>query len=81
MTITVLASIFIAIILLVAAFGFKLVIKQGKPLEELHTEQCSICREKFNKSMLIERQVGDYRILFFCPSCITSLQNEMVSKN
>lgn len=81
MTITVLASLFIAAILLIAAFGFKLVIKQGKPPEDLHTERCSICREKFNKSLLVERQIGDYKLLLFCPDCITKLHSEMVSKN
>ncbi len=81
MAITVLASIFLIAILLIAAFGFKLVIKQGKPPEDLHNEHCSVCREKFNKSMLVERQIGDYKVLYFCPSCITKLHSEMVSKN
>lgn len=81
MTITVLASIFIAAILLIAVLGFKLVIKQGKPPEELNSERCSVCREKFNKSLLVERQIGDYKLLYFCPACITKLHNDMVSNN
>lgn len=81
MTITVLASIFIAFILFIAFIGFKTVIKQGKSPEELNMEKCSICLKKFKKSMLVERQIGDYKLLFFCPSCITTLHNEMVSKN
>jgi RNA 3'-terminal phosphate cyclase len=80
-TLTILAAIFLALILFVALIGFKAVIKQGKPPEELNSERCSVCREKFHKSMLVERQVGDYKILFFCTSCISSLHNEMVSKN
>ncbi|MEK7250346.1 MAG: hypothetical protein AAB209_08000 [Bacteroidota bacterium] len=81
MTVTILASIFIAFILFIALIGFKTVIKQGKSPEDLNTEKCSLCREKFSKSMLIERQIGDYKLLYFCPSCINSLHNEMVSKN
>lgn len=81
MTVTVLASIFIAFILFIALVGFKTVIKQGKPIEELNMERCSICRGKFSKSMLVEREVGDYKLLYFCASCISSLQNELVSKN
>ncbi len=81
MTVTVLASIFIAFLLFVAFIGFRAVIKQGKPPEELNMEKCSICRDKFDKSMLVERQIGDYKLLFFCPACITKLHNEMVSKN
>lgn len=81
MTVTVLASLFILLILVVAVIGFKTVIKHGKSPEELNTEKCSICREKFNTSMLVERQVGDYKLLFFCPSCVAKLHNEMVTKN
>ena len=81
MTVTVLASIFIACILFIALLGFKTVIKQGKSPEELSTEKCSICREKFGKALLIERQIGDYRLMYFCTSCITKLHNEMKSKN
>jgi hypothetical protein len=81
MTVTVLASIFIAVLLFIALVGFKAVIKQGKPPEEINLEKCSICREKFNKSMLVEREIGDYKLLFFCPACISKLHNEMVSKN
>ena len=81
MTITVLASVFIAVMLFIALLGFKTVIKQGKSPEDLNTEKCSLCREKFSKTMLVERQVGDYKLLYFCASCIASLQNDLVSKN
>ncbi|MBX2989792.1 MAG: hypothetical protein KF749_01345 [Bacteroidetes bacterium] len=81
MTLTVLASVFLLLILVVAFVGFKAVIRQGKPPEELNMERCSICREKYNTSMLIERQIGDYKLLYFCPSCIHRLHNQLLSKN
>ncbi|MFN0157028.1 MAG: hypothetical protein ACKVRP_03025 [Bacteroidota bacterium] len=81
MTLTVLAVGFLIVILVVALFGFKAVIRQGKPPDEINMEQCSLCREKYNKSQLIERQIGDYKLYFFCPSCIAKLHTEMVSKN
>jgi hypothetical protein len=81
MTVTILASVFIALILFIALIGFKTVIKQERAPEDLNTEKCSICREKFNTSMLVERQIGDYKLLFFCQACITKLHNELVSKN
>ena len=43
MTVTVLAIIFIIIVLLVTAVGFKAVIKQGKKPEDINRERCSIC--------------------------------------
>ena len=81
MTVTVLAIGFILVVLLLALFGFKAVIKQGKAPEDINKERCSLCRQQFTKTQLIERQVGDYRLYFFCASCIDSLHNELVSKN
>lgn len=81
MTVTILAVAFLVIMLLVAAFGFKAIIKRGKPPGELHMERCSLCRQQFHKTQLVERQVGDYKLYFFCPSCITSLHNDLTGKN
>ena len=81
MTITVLASLFILVMLLVAVMGFKAVIRQGKSPQEMNLEKCSVCGQKMNKASLLERQVGDYRLLFFCASCINKLHNELISKN
>lgn len=81
MTVTVLAIGFLVVIVVIALFGFKAVIKQGKSPEDLNKEKCSLCRMQFNKSMLIERQVGDYRVHYFCPECIAKLHDEMVRKN
>jgi len=81
MTVTILALVFIIFVLGITIFGFKAVIKQGKAPGDLHKERCSICREQFVKSQLIEREVGDHRVYFFCPSCINKLHGELVSKN
>ncbi len=81
MTITVLASIFIVVVLLVALLGFKAVIRQGKSPEEMNLEKCSLCGQKLNKASLLERQVGDYKLLYFCAPCINKLHNDLISKN
>jgi hypothetical protein len=81
MTVTVLALLFLGTILGVAFFGFRAIIRQGKAPEDANKEKCSICRTQYNRSQLIERQVGDYRVLYFCQSCIISLHNEVISKN
>lgn len=81
MTVTVLAVIFLAAILAISLFGFKAVIRQGKRPEDVNKERCSLCRQMFPKSQLIERQIGDTRVFFFCPSCITKMHNELTSKN
>jgi hypothetical protein len=81
MTISILAVLFLAVILVVSLVGFRAIIRQRKAPEDINKEKCSICRTQFNRSQLIERQVGDHRLLHFCQSCITSLHNEIISKN
>ncbi len=81
MVVTVLAVFFMALLLVVAAFGFKAIIRQGKSPQELNKERCSVCREQFPKARLVERQIGDYKMLFFCGACITKLHTELTSKN
>jgi hypothetical protein len=81
MIVTILASVFILTILVIAVFGFKAIIRQGKPPADINKERCSICREPFLKSELIERQIGDYRLYYFCSSCINALHRELISKN
>jgi hypothetical protein len=81
MTLSILAVLFLAAILAVAVVGFRAIIRQGRPPEDANKEKCSICRTQYNRSQLIERQVGDYRLLHFCQSCIMSLHNEIISKN
>jgi hypothetical protein len=81
MTISVLAVLFLAVILAVSFVGFRAIIRQGKAPEDINNEKCSICRAQFNRSQLIERQLGDYKLLHFCQSCIMSLHNEILSKN
>lgn len=81
MAISILAVLFLVTILAVAFIGFRAIIRQGKAREDINRERCSICRMQYNRSQLIERQVGDHRLLLFCQSCILSLHNEVVSKN
>jgi hypothetical protein len=81
MTITILASIFLALILLIAFIGFKVATQQTGPMEDPNTEKCSLCRTRFHRSVLIERQVGDHKLFFFCPACVRSLHEELVTRN
>jgi hypothetical protein len=80
MTLTILAAIFLSITVAVALLGFRAVITQGKSPAELDKEKCSICRATFPTSELLERQVGDVRVLHFCRACITALNTEMLMK-
>ena len=81
MIVTILAVVFLIILLFVAVLGFKGIIRQGKSPADLTKERCSLCRQQLPKSQLVERQVGDYKLLYFCGPCIASLHTELTSKN
>lgn len=81
MTITILATVFLLGIIAVAIIGFRAVITQGRSPEDLQKEKCAICRIGYHRSQMVERQIGDHRLLYFCHACITSLHTEMTTKN
>jgi len=81
MTVTILAVLFILVVLAIALGGFKLIIKQGKSPQEMNKEPCSLCRQSFLKSQLVERQVGDSRLYYFCASCILELHQRLTKLN
>ncbi|MFI5250991.1 MAG: hypothetical protein ACHQQQ_01050 [Bacteroidota bacterium] len=81
MIVTVLAVCFLVTIGIVVYFGYKLVFRPPNAAEDLNTEKCSLCRERFDKSKLILRQVGDYKLLYFCRKCLEGLQNEAKAKS
>lgn len=81
MTVTILAVVFLIVVAAITLAGYRYIIKQGKPVEEVNTERCSLCRQKFETSKLLERQVGDYRLLYFCRDCVLKLYADLVMKN
>ncbi|HZY10661.1 MAG TPA: hypothetical protein VFF29_05855 [Bacteroidota bacterium] len=81
MIVTLLATAFLILMALVALFGYKILVKPNTSVEGLNTEQCTICRKKFTKDQLILRQIGDYKLLFFCQNCVMGLYSEISVKN
>ena len=81
MAVTILAVVFLGILLLVAFFGFKILGKRTSAPAGQLMERCSICRGEFPKEMLVVRQVGDYKLVNFCRNCILSLYADLGSQN
>ena len=79
MVVTILALLFLVLLLLVAFAGFRILGKGGRPASGIPLQKCSLCRRPFEKNMLVERQVGDYRLLHFCHDCILSLHADYQS--
>lgn len=81
MIVSVLAVAFLIIVGFITFLGYRTIILRGSNAAEQDTEKCSICRERFDKSELLLRQIGDYKILFFCKQCILTLYADLALKN
>ena len=82
MIVTVLAVSFLILVGFVAFVGYKTIIQRASPTkEELATERCAICRERIAKELLVEREIGDYKLLYFCRTCILGLAADLNSDN
>ena len=81
MSITILAVVFLSLMLLVTYFGYRFIFRKEISGPEASLERCTICRSEFQKSRLIERQSGDTRMYRFCDNCIRSLYQDILSRN
>jgi hypothetical protein len=78
MIISVLAVSFLILVGFVVFVGYKTVIRRNSPTEEeLATEKCAICRERIAKELMVERQILDYKLLYFCRKCILDLYHDL----
>ena len=81
MAITVLAILFLVVLVVIAIAGSRLFGKQSMKPEEMNQEKCSICRNKLDKGELVVREIGDYKLLYFCRDCIVKLYADLRMKN
>ena len=81
MVVTILALVFLVLIGFVVFVGYKTVMRRGPSEVNPNSERCSICRERFDKQLLTERQIGDYKLLYFCRNCILSLYHDIGANN
>jgi len=81
MPVTILAVVFLLVLVIVAIAGTRLLRKQPGAPEDANREKCSICREKFDKGELVLREIGDYKLLYFCRNCILKLYTDLELKN
>ena len=83
MVITILAIAFLILLIFAAIIGYKTLIgrqSMGSP-NQIDTEMCTICRARFPKEKLVERQIGDYKVLYFCDKCVLGLSSDVGMKN
>ncbi|MBI1804496.1 MAG: hypothetical protein HY033_01560 [Ignavibacteriae bacterium] len=81
MAVTILAIVFLIVLVIIAIGGSRLLSKQTSNPADLNKEKCSICRKKFDKGELVLREIGDYKLLYFCRDCIVKLYADLGMKN
>ena len=72
-----LAAAFFLLLIVAIFYGMGIVLRPQKSDRELQVEKCSLCRREFERSDLIEREVGDMRVYYFCEDCIRSLNEDL----
>jgi len=78
MIVTVLAIVCLALLAFLTVLGYRAVIRGGERDSRAEgTEKCAICRRPYVKEEMVERQIGDYRLLYFCAACITALSSDL----
>jgi hypothetical protein len=75
--VTTLAILFIVLLVGAILYGFGIVMRRPPTHDELTREKCSLCLQMFPKEELVERQIGDYRVLYFCERCVMNLQADL----
>ncbi|HTR81614.1 MAG TPA: hypothetical protein VMM58_08285 [Bacteroidota bacterium] len=76
MIISILALLFLLMLVAIAFYGYGFMMKPARAPGEENTERCELCRERFEKKKLVERQIGDSKLLYFCERCILQLYDD-----
>jgi hypothetical protein len=71
-----LSIFFLILLLLFILYGWGIIMRRSGEEGTGPEDKCSICRKRFLKSDLVEREIGDYRLLYFCNECIQSLSTD-----
>lgn len=78
---TILAALFLVGLVLWIFYGYGLVVTSPGSGAQKPLETCGLCRKKFDKSEMVERTVGDSKLLYFCQTCVKELNRELTLKH
>ena len=76
MTLSILAVVFLLFLIAIIFYGYGFIMRAAKPLGSENREVCTLCKGSFDKKQLVERQIGDSKLLYFCKKCIGSLADD-----
>lgn len=76
----ILGGLFLLGLVLWIFYGYGFVVKSVIPKGSQPIEKCGLCQKKFPRAELVERQVGDATLLYFCATCVGKLKEEAALK-
>ena len=77
---TILGGLFLLGLVLWILYGYGFVVKSAVPKNENQVEKCELCQKKLSRSEMVERQVGDSKLLYFCEACVEDLSKDLALK-
>ncbi len=75
--VTYLAIAFVIALIGLILYGFGFIMRRPSDVSQPGLGKCSLCQLTFEKTRLVERQIGDSKLLYFCDSCILDLQRDL----
>lgn len=81
MALTIGAILLIVGLIFLLYYGYSVGIRRSATPGDKNLLKCSLCLKKFDRSHLVERQVGDSKLFYFCETCIRSLHKELDAPN
>ncbi len=76
MTLSILAVLFLLMLIAIIFYGYGFIMRSVKPVSQKDYEACAICKRLFEKQQLVEREIGDSRLAYFCKACILRLYED-----
>lgn len=75
--VTFLSVSFLIFLVSLIFYGYGFIVTSSKSKEDVEMEKCTVCNFKFEKKEMILRQVGDFKLIYFCKNCIQNLSEEV----
>ena len=76
MTLSILAVCFLVMLIAIIFYGYGFIMRSAKPVHQDGIERCAICKRQFERIQLVERELGDSKLIYFCKECVTRLYEE-----
>ena len=71
-----LSIIFLIGLVLFILYGWGIIMRRSGNGAEKEELKCALCRKQYPKESLVEREIGDYKLLHFCNECIQNLYDD-----